>query len=97
MAHGILLYNNSYDEVYVVTRFLDGLKEEIRSVIALHRPETVDTASALALLEEEEIAKLSARDSNKNQFKSVQTKFSPVEKLETLKSFGRKNGHGGRM
>ena len=55
LAHGILLYNPSYDHVYFVTRFLSGLKEEIRASIALHRPCDVDTASALALLQEEEL------------------------------------------
>ena len=55
LAHGILLYNPSYDHVYFVTRFLLGLKEEIRASIALHRPRDVDTASALALLQEEEL------------------------------------------
>jgi hypothetical protein len=55
LAHGVLLYNPSYDHVYFVTRFLAGLKEEIRAPIALHRPRDVDTASALALLQEEEI------------------------------------------
>lgn len=55
LAHGILLYNPAYDDVYFVTRFLTGLKEEIRGPIALHRPKDVDTASALALLQEEEL------------------------------------------
>jgi len=29
LAHGILLYKSNYDDVYFVTRFLGGLKEEI--------------------------------------------------------------------
>lgn len=41
-----------------MTRFLGGLKEQIRSAIALHRPPDVDTASALALLQEEEFSLL---------------------------------------
>ena len=44
LSHQILLYNSSYDDVFFVTRFLHGLKEEIRSAITLHRPKTVDTA-----------------------------------------------------
>lgn len=36
---------------------MDGLKEEIRPAIPLHRPPDVDTASALALLQEEELAR----------------------------------------
>ena len=38
LAHGILLYNPAYDEVYFVTRFLVDLKDEIRTTITLHRP-----------------------------------------------------------
>jgi hypothetical protein len=57
LAHVILLYNSNYDDTYFVTRFVAGLKEEIRSVIALHRPSDVDTTSALALLQEEELSR----------------------------------------
>jgi hypothetical protein len=39
-----------------VTRFVARLKEELHSVITLHRPHNVDTASALALLQEEELS-----------------------------------------
>lgn len=80
LAHGILLYNPANDDTYFVTRFLGGLKEEIRVAIALHRPSDVDTASALALLQEEEIEsskkRLGSRDTGKHSFKS----FSPVER-----------------
>jgi uncharacterized protein YihD (DUF1040 family) len=53
LTHGILLYNLAYDDVYFITRFVAGLKEEIRAAITLHQPQDVDTASALALLQEE--------------------------------------------
>ena len=55
-ASRILLYNNSYDDTYFVTRFIADLKEDIRSVIALHQPKDVDTASALALLQLAELS-----------------------------------------
>lgn len=57
LAHGLLLYNPAYDDTYFVTEFVNGLKEEIRSVIALHRPSDVVSASALACLQEEELSK----------------------------------------
>jgi hypothetical protein len=38
LVHGMLLYNDQYDDTFFVTRFMAGLKEEIRDVIALHRP-----------------------------------------------------------
>lgn len=56
MAHGILLYNPGYDDTYFVTQFMAGLREDIRSMIILHRPKDVATASALALLQEEELS-----------------------------------------
>lgn len=56
LSHGILLYNTAYDDIYFVTRFLGGLKEEIRVAIALHRLKDVLTASSLALLQENELA-----------------------------------------
>lgn len=34
--------------MHFVTRFLEGLKEEIRYIIVLHRPKEMDTASASA-------------------------------------------------
>jgi hypothetical protein len=55
LTHNILLYNPNYDYTFFVVPFLNGLKDEIRAPIALHRPTTVDTTSALALLQEEEL------------------------------------------
>ena len=55
LTHSVLLYNQSYDDVFLVTRFLTGLRDEIRAPVALHRPSNVDIASALALLQEQEM------------------------------------------
>jgi len=72
LSHGILLYNTHYDDTYFVTRFLGGLSEEIRSVIALHHPKDVQAASALALLQEEELdnskRKATSRDFSKTSY-----------------------------
>lgn len=60
-----------------MTKFVSGIKEEIRSVIALHRPNSVDTASALALIQEEELdlakQKGNQRDYNKSFSRSSYT------------------------
>jgi hypothetical protein len=73
LAHGILLYNPAYDDTYLVTRFLRGLKEEIRVAITLHRPKDVDTTSTLAQLQEEELEsskkKFSPKETSKHAFK----------------------------
>jgi hypothetical protein len=56
LAQRIVLYNSNYDDTYFVIRFIAGLKEAIWAVITLHRAKDVDTASALALLQEEELS-----------------------------------------
>ena len=55
LSRGILLYNNHYDATYLVTQFLCGLQEEIRTTIALHLPRDVQTTSSLALIQEEAV------------------------------------------
>lgn len=103
LAHGILLYNLGYDDVYFVTRFLAGLKEEIRAPIALHRLKDVDTASALTLLQEEELSLAKYRtpgqaftrgaersSTSKTTDKTIS--MDTEDKLTSLKQYRRKNG-----
>lgn len=106
LTHGTLLYNNSYDDTYLVSRFLGGLKEEIRSVIALHRPPDVDTAAALALLQEEEMENAKKKQSQKGwkldnvvkqAYKKPDNRMLPklteaMDKVENLKAYRRTNG-----
>lgn len=51
--HKVLVHNKSYDDVFFVNRFVDGLKHDIKSAIMLHEPRTVDVALSLALMQEE--------------------------------------------
>lgn len=77
LAQCILLYNPSYDDVFFVTRFLGGLKEEIRAPIILHRPPNLEAAGTLTLLQEAKLemakskvqSKSDLRDSGKFQSK----------------------------
>ncbi|WVZ81498.1 hypothetical protein U9M48_028869 [Paspalum notatum var. saurae] len=103
LAHGILLYNPAFDDVYFVTRFLGGLKESIRAPIALHRPQNVDTASALALLQEEELAQAKSKAvfrGSTDKLKTVHRKDEGVpsqrsvsdDKFAALKAFRKANG-----
>jgi hypothetical protein len=55
IAHAVVLYNSAYNETFFITRFVGGLKEEIRVPLMLHQPPDVDTASALALIQEQEL------------------------------------------
>lgn len=53
LMHKVLVHNRSYDETYFVTKFVGGLKSEIKMAIKLHRPRTVDVALSLAKTHEE--------------------------------------------
>lgn len=46
-------YEANADPLYYTMRFVDGLREEIKAVIMVQRPSTLDTACALALVQEE--------------------------------------------
>jgi hypothetical protein len=96
LAHGILLYNPAFDDTFLVTKFVGGLKEEIRSAILLHRPKDVDTASALALIQEEELEhskqRHSVRITSLSTFRTSQTvdKHKPTE-VDKLKPKAMRN------
>jgi hypothetical protein len=49
----LVTYEHTTDPLYYTMRFIDGLHDDIKSVILVQRPSTLDTACALALLQEE--------------------------------------------
>jgi hypothetical protein len=53
IRHQVLVHNKHYDEAYFVTKFLNGLRSDIRKAIRLHNPRTVDAALTLAETQEE--------------------------------------------
>jgi hypothetical protein len=48
----LVAYEAEANPLYYATRFVDGLKEEIRAIVMIQRPSTLDTACALALVQE---------------------------------------------
>ena len=53
LVHQLLGYDPYFSPTIVTSRFVDGLKTSIKSVVLLHRPKVLDTASSLAILQEE--------------------------------------------
>ena len=49
----LISYEHTTDPMYYTIRFLDGLQDNICSVVQVQRPSTLDTACSLALLQEE--------------------------------------------
>lgn len=52
LMNQILSHNPAYDPVFFTTCFVDGLGEDIRAMILLHRPKDLDIAYSLASLQE---------------------------------------------
>ena len=86
---------------------MSGLRDEIRSTLLLHRPKDVDTTSALALIQEQELEQGNAQSSRQDFTRLTRPKNTAVEpikpiiktakteaenKLASLKSFRRRNG-----
>jgi hypothetical protein len=51
VMHKVLVHNKSLDDVFFVSKFLQGLNPDIRAAIVLHKPRTVDVALSLALMQ----------------------------------------------
>lgn len=52
LVHQLLAYDPYLSSVVLTAKFIDGLKDEIQSVVVIQRPKDLDTASSLALLQE---------------------------------------------
>jgi hypothetical protein len=57
----VMIHHQGHDQVLFVQKFIDGLKNEIRHAILLHKPRIVDAAMSLAILQEEVLEASSMR------------------------------------
>jgi len=62
-------YQHNPDMHYFTTRFMDGLRDDIRMVVTLQRPSRLDTAYSLALLQEEVAASVLKTDNTRPGFR----------------------------
>uniref|UniRef100_A0A8R7V186 Retrotransposon gag domain-containing protein n=1 Tax=Triticum urartu TaxID=4572 RepID=A0A8R7V186_TRIUA len=53
--HSLLAHHSSWDPLLFTTHFIDGLHSEIKVAVMLHRPKDLDTAIALAELQEKAV------------------------------------------
>lgn len=49
--HKVLVLNKSLDDVFFVSKFMQGLNPNIQAAIILHKPRTIDVALSLALMQ----------------------------------------------
>lgn len=69
LIHNLLAHHSSWNSMFFVTQFVDGLKNDIRSAILLHRPQDLDTAVSLACLQEE-VLEVSRKEFRRGEFNS---------------------------
>jgi hypothetical protein len=53
LVEQLTAYESEANPLYYATRFVDGLREEIRSMVMIQRSATFDVACSLALVQEE--------------------------------------------
>lgn len=53
IVHQLLAHDPHITPSFITNRFVDGLKKDIRAAVLVHRPHDLDTATALAFLQEE--------------------------------------------
>jgi len=63
--HQLLAHDPLVNPAILTGKFIDGLKPEIRAALLLHKPKDLDTASSLAILQEEILAGPVVRDFKK--------------------------------
>lgn len=66
--HQLLVHDPSIASSVITSRFVDDLKREIRSIVMVHRPHNLDTASSLALLQEEALMEPTSREARRNDY-----------------------------
>ncbi|CAO2143691.1 unnamed protein product [Urochloa humidicola] len=53
LVHHLLARDPYVNPVWLTSKFVEGLKHEIKAVVLVHKPKDLDSASSLALLQEE--------------------------------------------
>ena len=64
IVHQILAHDPKFSTATITNCFIDGLKDEIRVVVLVHRPRNLDIVGSIALLQEE-----SSKDTPRREFR----------------------------
>jgi hypothetical protein len=88
-----------FDEMFFTAQYVNGLKEELRSVVQTHLPDTVDQAALLAKMQQQSIDRNKTKYQKWNSSKNTTTKadtqqqnISPLWKERQLRDFRKANG-----
>jgi hypothetical protein len=65
LMHQLLAHDPNVNPAFLTGKFIDSLKPKIRAAVVLHRPKDLDTASSLAILQEEVLSRSSCKEYKK--------------------------------
>jgi hypothetical protein len=71
LVHQLLAHENQLTPTMITTRFIDGLRDEIKSDVVIQRPPDLDTACSLALLREDVLLHMGRRDGRKMEHGAI--------------------------
>jgi hypothetical protein len=60
-----LAHDPNFSPHVIISRFIDGLQDAIRSVVLVHRLTSLDAACSLALLQEEVLTEVPSKDTKR--------------------------------
>jgi predicted amidophosphoribosyltransferase len=66
LVHQLKAHDPSFNASLITNKFVDGLRAGIKAVVMIHKPINLDSASSLALLQEELTVDVSKRDFRRN-------------------------------
>lgn len=67
LVHQLLAHDSSMQPIVITNRFIDGLRDDIKAVVMLHRPVDLDTACSLAILQEEVLGETLKKEVKKHE------------------------------
>lgn len=83
LVHQLLAHDPTLTSSVITNRFIDGLQSDIRSVVIVHRPQDLDAASSLALLQEEVSMDNPRKEYKKLESNPYSRKISPEVQKST--------------
>ncbi len=81
LLHQLLAHENKLTSAMITKMFIDGLKDDIKAAVIIHRPNDLDTACSLALLQEDVMVNTGRKESRRfdpGGFNRLPSKPSPL-------------------
>jgi hypothetical protein len=79
MQFQVVMFNPGFDEMFFTTHYVNGLKEEIPSVVQTHLPDSVDRVALLAKIQQQNVERMKSKQGRWGSTKSTNVKLDSVQ------------------